>query len=129
MTSDFLDTPGARLRTVREQMRLTQGDLAQALGVSQSYLSRIERGGTSINPVASRAAELLGVSADYLLMLSESPTPAQGDAAANELARKEAINLRHLRMVIDEVPAHQRPRLISFLIKQVAIIRETFPLE
>ncbi len=39
-----LDEYGARLKGRREQSNMTQGDLAGRSGVSQSHISKIERG-------------------------------------------------------------------------------------
>lgn len=127
MANDFLDTPGARLRTVREHRNYNQADLAKALGVSQSYLSRIERNEAPIRAMAPRLSALLDVSADYLLMMSDSPVAIDGPPG--DLARQEVIDFRQLRTLIDEVPADQRARLVRYLIKQVDIFRELFPQE
>jgi len=66
-----MDSPeniGSRVRTMRLAQRMTQAELAAALGVSVSHLSKVEIGrhGLSRN-VAERVCELWGCSADWLM--------------------------------------------------------------
>ncbi len=77
-----LDTFGKRVRRHREEMGLYQEDMVAALAkmgieISQSYWSKCETsdripGGE----VVAGAAKVLHVSADYLLRLTDDPTPA-----------------------------------------------------
>lgn len=59
---------GAAARLAREELRLTQEDIAERVGVSVEFYARIERG-TSLPSVRKlvRIADVLGVSADALL--------------------------------------------------------------
>ena len=59
---------GYRIKTVRLKNKLTQEDLAEKLGVSTAFLSRIERGSSQIN--LKRLIEIctiLDTSPSYLL--------------------------------------------------------------
>jgi len=61
MTTETPDTPGSRLRKARERLGLQQIELGRKLGVSGSYISRIERDVVKIQPMVLRLAEALGV--------------------------------------------------------------------
>jgi transcriptional regulator with XRE-family HTH domain len=60
---------GTRIRTAREQARLSQAELARRIGISKTAMNAIEGGAT--DPRASRLvaiAQVLGVSTDTLLL-------------------------------------------------------------
>ena len=56
-----------RIRDTREDQDKTQGEIAKAIGISQTQYSRYERGANEI-PVhyLIMVADILGVSIDYL---------------------------------------------------------------
>lgn len=126
MTTETPDTPGSRLRKARERLGLQQIELGRKLGVSGSYISRIERDVVKIQPMVLRLAEALDVSVDYLLVLRDTPQRDATATALFESTQDELVALRILRMLIDEVPPAERPRLIHYLIKQAGIYKETF---
>lgn len=79
---------GARIRSLRERKRLPLRSLAEAAGVSESFLSQVERGVASPS-VASlrRVAEALGESVGALF---------QGREASGRLVRvRERLRLLH----------------------------------
>lgn len=62
----------ARLRALRRECRLTQGALAEFLGVTTNHYQKIEYGQVNISISALGAlADHFGVSADYLLGRSD----------------------------------------------------------
>ena len=68
-------TIGARVRALREAMRLSLRDLAERSGVSAPMLSQVERGETSPTlSVAARIAAGLDLSLSQLLRLDEGGT-------------------------------------------------------
>lgn len=59
---------GKRIRKRRQILKITQLELAQALGVTPQYVSAIEQGkGASSLALLPKLAEELGVSVDYLV--------------------------------------------------------------
>lgn len=87
---------GDRLRAARERMAVTQADVARELGTKQQYYSRYES--EQISPSAEvlrRLAEILEVSADYLLGLSDDTGDDAEDRALTPLERKLLWALRH----------------------------------
>src|SRR5258708_38872081 len=57
-----------RIRTLRRARGLSIQKLAETVGMSQGYLSEVERGGSAVSgEKLARLAEELGVSVDYLL--------------------------------------------------------------
>ncbi len=61
-------TLGQRIRQRREALRLTQQQVAEALGVTPQHISVIEQDKRSISVNAlAKLAEELGVSIDYLV--------------------------------------------------------------
>ena len=67
---DYVDI-GRRIRIQRRQLNLTQGQLAQKIGVSPSFIGHLERGTrqASLETLVALANEL-DVSVDYLLASS-----------------------------------------------------------
>lgn len=70
---------GDILRSLRKSRNMTQGDLAAAIGVEQSSISKYEGKAQVIpsNDVKKKIAELFGVSIDYLLGMESQDKPAQ----------------------------------------------------
>ena len=87
---------GERITKRREQLGLSQTDLAHMLGIAASRISDFERGAkTDCNlSTAMRLAQVLGVSIDYLAGTWEGaaepapPTAAPADAEMPALARR-----------------------------------------
>jgi len=69
-----VNTLPQRLRYLREKHGLSQKDLAQKFGISNFALSRYERGEADPDSeLIKKFAEFFGVSADYLLGLTDNP--------------------------------------------------------
>jgi transcriptional regulator with XRE-family HTH domain len=66
-----------RLRLARQQLRLSQESLGKAIGLDQSYISKLERGDLQDITIITleRLADALSVSADYLLGRTDTPAP------------------------------------------------------
>ena len=126
MARELLNTPGKRLRAVRVSVGFSQRELAEKLGVTQSYLSRIERGGNPINSVVVPLAQILDVSTDYLLMQTDELQGEAGEGSSKAEDAQEDFNMRILRMAIDDMSDTERPDLLRFLIRQVSVYRDTF---
>lgn len=100
---------GDRLRNVRNQKGLSQGQISEYAGVSQSTLSDLERGEISpktIDAVVNLAA-YFECSADYLLGLTDDPRPADKRSWTPE--SQAAVDL------IDSLPAAKRAAAIAVL--------------
>ncbi|WP_370854714.1 helix-turn-helix domain-containing protein [Megasphaera sp.] len=68
-------TTGERIRNVREDKDILQQELADAIGINVSVLSRIEKGTRPIrDDELIKIANKLSVSSDYLLGISNSPS-------------------------------------------------------
>lgn len=127
-TQQKLDTPGHRLQMARIAAGYrTQRALAETLGVTQSYLSRVERDAVPIDPLVSRLAPLLQTSEDYLLAREQPTTGLKlGEPGPQDL---ESPNMRILRMLVEEAPEAQRAKLLRFLIKQATIYTDMLLVE
>ncbi len=70
---------GRRLREARKDLKLSQEELGEKLGVSHGWISELENAKqTHVQAdTAYRFCEALNVSADYLLGLTDDPTPAR----------------------------------------------------
>ena len=126
MVKELLNTSGKRLRAVRVDAGLSQKEIAERLGITQSYLSRIERGGNPINSVVVQLAEILSVSTDYLLMRTDELQGDAGDGSSTTEDSREETNMRLLRLAISDVSDPERADLLRYLIRQVAVYRDTF---
>ncbi|MFT8785433.1 helix-turn-helix domain-containing protein [Gluconobacter oxydans] len=95
------NTPGARMRTLREQKGMTQAALAVEFGISRSHLSKIENGGDMPGRETLIAAStFFEVSLDWLANGSGDQRPAQA------LTEKEALLLfTFRRMPSDDADA------------------------
>lgn len=70
---------GERLREARIRRGLTQAEVAEKLGVTRSVIARYESGiNDPPSENISKLAEILGVSADYLLGRTDNPTSSNG---------------------------------------------------
>lgn len=66
---------GRRIKTARLEQKLTQEELADKLNVSVAFMSRIERGKSTINlKRLIQISEVLNVSPGYLLSGSNYPS-------------------------------------------------------
>jgi len=90
-----MDTPGARIRNLRKARKLTQAQLADAMGIDQSTLSDIERG-------AGFTAETLMLICDaleanpYVIMRGQaisSPAVKRAAEAVRRLTDEERAEL------------------------------------
>lgn len=71
---------GERLKQLRESLGLSQRELARLVGISPPNISRYESGKiTPTEDVIRQIAEKLSVSTDYLLGLTDDPTPKSGE--------------------------------------------------
>lgn len=65
---------GERIRTARKNLKLSQSELSEQLGISPSHMSDIENGKTNIGlDIFMRLTETLQVSADWLLLTDIPP--------------------------------------------------------
>lgn len=65
-----------RLKDVRESRNVSQEDVAQHIGVSQQFISRVERGTKQISlDLASDVADYLDVSLDEIAGRTKTQTP------------------------------------------------------
>ena len=65
---------GLRLLILRKQRKLSQGSIAELLGVSSAQVSDMENGKTGTSLVRLvRLAEFYHVSTDYLLGITDDP--------------------------------------------------------
>lgn len=56
-----------RLKDIREARNMSQDDIAKQIGVSQQFISRVERGNKSISlDLAAEIADFLNVSLDEI---------------------------------------------------------------
>ncbi len=75
-------TIGERLRERRQHIGLSLGQVGEYEGVTAQYLSDLERGRNQPNvwSLLTKLAERYRTTADYLLGLSDDPSPRRGEA-------------------------------------------------
>ena len=65
-----------RIKEIRKEKNLSQGQIAKKIGMEQTQYSRYERGENEIKVnVLIEICKALNVSADYILELSDDPKP------------------------------------------------------
>lgn len=78
---------GKAIKTIRKQSGLTQGDLAERTGLSQTSLSKIEGGVTPSEKSLKKIAEALKVPPSLIYILGMEA----GDVAANKKEKFELL--------------------------------------
>ena len=80
-----------RLKDIREDKELSQGEIATVLGISQQHYSMYERGTREL-PAHHfiKLAIFYNISADYLLGLAKTPRTLTGEPY--QISKKYSIN-------------------------------------
>ena len=67
---------GSRLRSLRKEHKVSQGEIGKLLGVSATQVGDMERGNSATSmPRLYELCKYFGVSSDYLMGLTDDPTP------------------------------------------------------
>ena len=118
---------GDRLAEARKRAGLLQVDLAVALGdrYDQSMISHVEAGRSSLLlDGAIKAARELGISLDYLVGLTDDPTPAAelsakvNEKAAGDLTDPEALAGSKIPAKILKFPASLTPDVLPIPLRE-----------
>ncbi|MCR5440299.1 MAG: helix-turn-helix domain-containing protein [Selenomonas sp.] len=81
---------GERIRNIREDKDILQQELADAIGINVSVLSRIEKGTRQLrDDELTKIADKLHVSTDYLLGRTDEPHTTVKGAPSSGLTQKE----------------------------------------
>lgn len=95
---------GRALRAAREGKGLTQRELAEAAGLAEKYLSRIELGGATPSIfIAARLASVLGVTLDDLAAAEPAADSAELGAIVRLLRGRSDAELARLRRALGEL--------------------------
>lgn len=121
---------GARILLSRRDLNLNQDALAAAVGVSQAYISGIERDKIT-NPtleVVEGLAAALGVSPAYLLNLTDNPLGMEQTAGDDQVVL-DVRSPEERRLVVDAVEelhslSDEDQRLALGLIRQIRRSRD-----
>jgi len=118
-TQAGMETIAERVARLRREKGLTQVEMAELLGVSQSVVSDYERGALRLHgELIAKVAEILSVSADEILGLEAKHGASKAQGAAT--------NRRLLRRIqqIDNLPKRDQEALLrtidAFLSKAAA---------
>ena len=115
-TDSYLNSMGKRLRIHREDMGISQTELAQRMerygvNVRSAHISGIERRGKAPSvPVLAAIARALNTSSDYLLMLSDDPSPYGESAPGTPLYISEQAD--EIARIVDNLPPYRRDELL-----------------
>ena len=97
--SEFLKAMGQRILVRRKNLRMTQEELADRLGVSAQMISNLELGKKAIRPEnLAKVCEVLELSADFVLTGTNTKTAV--DAVAEKLL---SLTKEELQMVSDMI--------------------------
>lgn len=90
-----MNTAGERIKTIREERRLTQEDLGALIGAHAVTVSRWERGVSQPNIVAlHKLARSLDTSVAYLTGEKDNPTAPDASQAASRVTKLPESNAR-----------------------------------
>jgi transcriptional regulator with XRE-family HTH domain len=102
--SDRAESLGATIRKLRKEQHLTQAQLAQEIGVDESYISKIETGRLNYTPSQETLrllAQALKVDPLQLLALAEK-TPDELRPAAESHTAREFFELMREQQLSNE---------------------------
>ena len=112
-----------RLRSLREERGLSQASVAQALGISQQYYSRYEKGETELPLRHFMAlADLYGVEADYLLGRTGFSSGAPTKEAVESYLTRDCTTEQALSALTALDPS-DRQRAVEYI--QLLTLKET----
>ena len=87
-----MDTFAKRLKALRDERNLSQGELSQALGISRGSLSFYENNSRTADiEILYKVSEYFGVTLDYLLGKSDNRKPENSDIGQVTGLSDEAI--------------------------------------
>ncbi len=117
-TQAGMETIAERVARMRREKGITQVEMAELLGVSQSVVSDYERGALRLHgELIAKVAEILGASADEILGLEVKAASKEQGAATNRRL------LRRIQQ-IDSLPKRDQEALLrtidAFLSKAAA---------
>ncbi len=102
---------GQRLVAARQQMRLTQAEVAGQLGITQQSFAGWERRQTALRPEHLRQlARILNVPVDFLL----------GDQPSGRRGMGPSVKVRRAFERVSRLPRHQQQRIVSVIEALVA---------
>ena len=102
---------GQRLVAARQQMRLTQAEVAGQLGITQQSCAGWERRQTALRPEHLRQlARILNVPVDFLL----------GDQPSGRRGMGPSVKVRRAFERVSRLPRHQQQRIVSVIEALVA---------
>jgi transcriptional regulator with XRE-family HTH domain len=103
---------GERLLKARKERKISQDELAKRLGVHAPIIGRYERG--EVNPsieVATKIADTLGVSLDYLTGLSDQLLDKEIIKQINELQQLNPEDQKHILKTLGALTREAKTRL------------------
>jgi transcriptional regulator with XRE-family HTH domain len=115
---------GDRLRAIREQKELSQGDIEKRTGLLRCYISRVENGHTvPAVETLEKFARALEMPLYQLLYDGEEPPSAKTGSNGRSLGRewgdlgKHARYLNKLRRLLARMNEDEREVLMSFVLQ------------
>ncbi|WJE41193.1 helix-turn-helix transcriptional regulator (plasmid) [Bacillus halotolerans] len=104
-----MNNTGIKLKKLRKNRKLTLRDLSNALGVTHSYLSKIERGVT--NPslkMISSLADFFNIDQSYFFTDEELELNSEHDLSIENLRKKYNLTLCGKEITDDEMTMLQK---------------------
>ena len=93
MSEQLKGTLAERIRDLRREQKLSQSELADAIGINRATISRIENGDPVMSDIAVKLAEYFGVSVDYLFGLTDEKSPVNFDLKSLGISAASAQKL------------------------------------
>jgi transcriptional regulator with XRE-family HTH domain len=113
---------GTRIRSVREEKKLSQGDLEQRTGMLRCYISRVEHGHTvpSIETL-EKIARALDMKLYQLLYYEDRPSEEPEPMSGWGRAGKEARLLNKFRQLLPRITQNKRELLLFMAARLIAL--------
>ncbi len=115
---------GQRLKLRRQQLQLTQADLAKKVGVRQSTIGNLESRGGNTSKYAPKIAEVLNVPLEWLLFDNEEISPKVNDGY--EFANELHLMLERFQTLfeIHKIPLAKIPTILDGGLKRSDILQK-----
>ena len=96
---------GENIQHLLDERRMTQQNLAEALGISKQVVNKIIKGNKAINvKEIAEIAQILGVSADDLLMVRDTNTAPDSLSFMGTVQDEDTLQkINRIREAIDEI--------------------------
>ena len=111
-----MDTPGLRIRQLREERHMSQLELAKQIEINNSVLSRIESGKRDVEDyLLVRFANFFNVSTDYILGRTNNPEGLTDDEELKHIELDEILSNNKILFYGEPLSLEEKEAVVNVL--------------